>query len=63
MADHYATLGLSRTASEQDVKAAYRKLAKKLHPDKNLGNKERSTEMFKKVCVWHSAQPFCTWST
>ena len=49
MADHYSTLGLTRTASEQDVKAAYRKMAKKFHPDKNLGNKERSTEMFKKV--------------
>jgi molecular chaperone DnaJ len=37
--DYYEVLGLTRGASEQDVKAAFRKLAKEHHPDKNSGDK------------------------
>lgn len=43
--DPYATLGVSRNASEDDVRRAFRKLAKELHPDISKGNEER----FKKV--------------
>ena len=33
--DYYETLGLNRDASDDDVKKAYRRLAMKLHPDRN----------------------------
>src|SRR5947207_5840862 len=46
--DYYAVLGVPRTATEKEIKSAYRKLARKHHPDVNTGNKD-AEEKFKAI--------------
>lgn len=46
--DYYKILGVNKDADENEIKKAYRKLAIKYHPDKNLGNKE-AEEKFKEI--------------
>ncbi|MGL5955526.1 MAG: molecular chaperone DnaJ [Brevinema sp.] len=48
MADYYGLLGVSNSASQDEIKKAFRKQAMKYHPDKNSGNKE-AEEKFKEI--------------
>jgi len=48
MADPYSILGLKRSASEKDIKSAYRKMAKEMHPDRNQDN-PKASERFSEV--------------
>lgn len=63
--DYYQILGVEKTASEEDLKKAYRKLALKFHPDKN--HAPGATEAFKgkgisvvyTVCRLHGTSTYC----
>jgi len=47
--DYYRVLGVSKTASVDDIKKSYRKLALKWHPDKNPNNQEEASKKFKEI--------------
>jgi molecular chaperone DnaJ len=50
--DYYKTLGVGKGASEEEIKKAYRKLARQYHPDRNQGNKQ-AEERFKEISQAH----------
>ena len=47
--DYYAILGVPKGAAEKDIKSAYRKLARKWHPDQNPENQKEAEEKFKEI--------------
>ena len=47
--DYYEVLGVSKTATEDELKKAFRKLAKQYHPDANPDNKEEAEKKFKEI--------------
>jgi DnaJ-class molecular chaperone len=47
--DYYAILGVAKNAAEKDIKSAYRKLARKWHPDANPKNPKEAEEKFKEI--------------
>ncbi|MBD8941239.1 MAG: J domain-containing protein, partial [Clostridiales bacterium] len=51
MIDPYSVLGISRGASDEEIKKAYRNLSRKYHPDANINNpnKAQAEEKFKEV--------------
>src|SRR5579884_2018426 len=50
--DYYKILGVGKNASDEEIKKAYRKLARRYHPDRNPGDKQ-SEERFKEISQAH----------
>lgn len=49
--DHYFVLGVAQTATEREIKTAYRILSRKWHPDKNIREKAEAHLMMVKVMI------------
>src|SRR5256886_15027537 len=51
-ADYYKTLGVGKNATDDEIKKAYRRLARQYHPDRNPGDK-KAEERFKEISLAH----------
>ena len=61
--DYYEVLGVSKTATQDELKKAYRKLARKYHPDLNKDNEE-AAEKFKECKGFFTDEPqYYRWGT
>lgn len=56
---YYQILGVSRGATEDEIKKAYKKAALKWHPDRNTDNTEQATKKFKEVCPLCCSKLMC----
>ena len=52
--DYYEVLGVDRNADDATLKRAYRKLAKKYHPDTNPGDKDAEADVYKRQLEYHA---------
>lgn len=52
--NYYEILGIEKNVTNQEIRKAYKKLVVKCHPDKNIDNKEKAEEVFKKVTEAYS---------
>lgn len=57
--DYYKVLQVDRSAKDDDLKKAYRKLAMKWHPDKNPNNKKDAEAKFKTISEAYDVCSFC----
>ena len=55
--DYYKILQVDKSASDDDLKKAYRKLAMKWHPDKNPNNKKEAESKFKQISEAYEVNP------
>ena len=53
MSKYYEVLGVSKDATQDDIKKAYKKLALRYHPDRNINNREEAGKKFKEVSEAH----------
>lgn len=54
---YYDLLGVPRTATQAEIRSAYKKAAIRWHPDKNPDNKEQAEEMFKAIAEVQALVP------